>query len=98
MDKVPDRALFSQQSERATACAIRMQIVKKFNVQDELNKAKQQISQKEDELQIKRGAGLFLARSWVSGQLRVQFGCKLPSKLSKERIKQGKQQIRVTKF
>ena len=36
--------------------------------------------------------------SEVSGQLRVQFGCKLPSKLSKERIEQGKQQIKVTKF
>ena len=31
--------------------------------------------------------------SEVSGQLRVQFGCKLSSKLSKQRIKQGKQQI-----
>ena len=36
--------------------------------------------------------------SEVSGQLRVQFGCKLSSKLSKKRIKQGKQQIKVTKF
>ena len=36
--------------------------------------------------------------SEVSGQLRVQFGCKLSSKLTKKRIKQGKQQIKVTKF
>ena len=36
--------------------------------------------------------------SEVSGQLRVQFGCKLSSKLTKKRIKQGKQQIKDTKF
>ena len=53
LEKVPGRALFRQRSERATACTIRMQIDKKIN---ELNKAKQQISHKEDELQIKRRA------------------------------------------
>ena len=45
LGKVPGRAPFSQRSERATACTIRMQIDKQINVQDELNKAKQQISQ-----------------------------------------------------
>ena len=34
----------------------------------------------------------------VSRQLRVQFGCKLSQIIKKERIKQGKQQIKVTKF
>ena len=34
--------------------------------------------------------------SEVSGQLRVQFGCKLSSKLTQKRIKQSKQQIRST--
>ena len=41
MGEVPGRAAFSQRSERATACAIRMQIDKQINAQDELVKAKQ---------------------------------------------------------
>ena len=36
--------------------------------------------------------------SEVSGQLRVQFGCKLSSKLSKERVKQDCKQITENKF
>ena len=38
---VPGRAPFSQRSERAAACTIRMQIDKQINVQDELVKAEQ---------------------------------------------------------
>ena len=36
--------------------------------------------------------------SEVSGQLHVQFGCKLTSKFAKERIKQNSKQITNSKF
>ena len=41
LGKVPGGAPFSQRSERATACTIRMQIDKQISVQDELIQIKQ---------------------------------------------------------
>ena len=45
MGKVPGGAPFSQLSKRATACTIRMQIVKQINKENELDKTNNKLGQ-----------------------------------------------------
>ena len=56
LGKVPGRTPFSQRSERVAACTFRMQINQQIDVQDELNKAKQNKVQITN-YKLKRSAG-----------------------------------------